>query len=81
MIRPMEHNNITRQKNLLKNIELAKDVNSAELIVRLQQFLAAGPTLQQIGSGPGTDFGLLHDHYDLNGSDFSAVFVSHLKAS
>lgn len=60
-------------------IQLAKDVDGAELIARLQEFLPTGSSLLEIGSGPGSDWKLLHAHYQVMGSDFSTEFLQHLR--
>ena len=41
-------------------ISLAKDVSGKQLIDRLEKVLDADSVLLEIGSGPGTDWMLLH---------------------
>ncbi|MEO1259556.1 MAG: class I SAM-dependent methyltransferase [Bacteroidota bacterium] len=60
-------------------IELAKDVNGRQLIVKLLTFLPASSSLLELGSGPGTDWGILDEHYQVTGSDNSAEFIGRLK--
>lgn len=60
-------------------IQLAKDVNGAELIDKLKQFLTNGSTLLEVGTGPGTDWNILSKDYDVIGSDNSLEFLSHLR--
>ena len=59
-------------------IKLAKDVNGKLLIDKLNQILPSHSTLLEIGSGPGTDWNILYEHYDVTGSDNSREFLNHL---
>ncbi len=61
-------------------IELAKDVNGAELIEKLKQVLPLNSTLLEIGSGPGSDWEILNESYNVTGSDNSSEFLNHLIA-
>lgn len=61
-------------------IELAKDVNGAELIEKLKQVLPLNSNLLEIGSGPGTDWEILNESYNVTGSDNSSEFLNHLIA-
>lgn len=68
------------KESVKEYIELAKDVNGAELIDKLKQVLPANSSLLEIGSGPGTDWEILNDSYNVTGSDNSAEFLKHLIA-
>lgn len=59
-------------------IELAKDVNGRQLIEKLKQVLPINSNILEIGSGPGTDWKILNESYNVIGSDFSIVFLNHL---
>ena len=59
-------------------IELAKDVNGAELIEKLKQVLPLNSNLLEIGSGPGTDWEILSEFYTVTGSDNSSEFLNYL---
>lgn len=59
-------------------IELAKDVNGGELIKKLKTFLPVNSKVLEIGSGPGTDWKILSQDYNVTGSDNSEVFLKHL---
>lgn len=59
-------------------IELAKDVDSAQLIDKLKEVLPDNSSMLEIGSGPGTDWNILNKFYNVTGSDFSAEFLQHL---
>lgn len=60
-------------------INLAKDVSGKELIEKLEKVLAHNSKLLEIGSGPGTDWNILDEHFDVTGSDSSQEFLNHLK--
>ena len=68
------------KESVKEYIKLAKDVNGKQLIQKLGQFLPSGSTLLEIGSGPGTDWGLLNQLFKVIGSDNSKEFLSHLIA-
>ncbi|NND94763.1 MAG: class I SAM-dependent methyltransferase [Flavobacteriales bacterium] len=59
-------------------IRVAKEVQGAELINKLSEFLAPNSRLLEIGSGPGTDWNILKSNYDVVGSDNSREFLSYL---
>ncbi len=61
-------------------LKVAADVNSKPLIEKLKGFLAAGSTLLELGSGPGADWKILNETYNVTGSDNSDEFLNHLKA-
>ncbi len=60
-------------------IKLAKDVNGRQLIARFAEFVHSGSTVLEIGSGPGTDWGILSEKYEVIGSDNSLIFLDHLQ--
>jgi len=68
------------KESVKEYIELAKDVNGAELIDKLKQVLPLKSTLLEIGSGPGSDWEILSKTYAVTGSDYSSEFLKHLKA-
>ena len=47
-------------------IRLASDVSGEELINQLQTVLPKGAKLLEIGSGPGTDWNILKESYNLS---------------
>lgn len=59
-------------------IKLAKDVNGAALIEKLKQVLPTNSILLEIGSGPGSDWKILNEFYNVIGSDNSTEFLNHL---
>ncbi len=62
-------------------IGLARDVSGQALINQLQMVLPKGAKLLEIGSGPGTDWNILKETYNVTGSDFSREFIHHLETS
>lgn len=60
-------------------IKMAKDVNGQYLIIKLAAFLKPKSTVLEIGSGPGSDWKILNNTYQVTGSDLSDEFLKHLK--
>ena len=69
------------KESVAEYIRLAKDVNGEELIKKLKRFLPLNSTLLEIGTGPGTDWELLSEDYQVLGSDNSLDFLDHLHAT
>ena len=67
------------QESVKEYIHLAKDVNGGNLIEKLKHVLPLDSTVLEIGSGPGTDWGILNTPFNVTGSDFSSEFLNHLK--
>lgn len=61
-------------------IKAAAEVNSKPLIDKLKGYLPTGSALLELGSGPGTDWRLLSETYNVTGSDYSNEFLEHLQA-
>jgi SAM-dependent methyltransferase len=59
-------------------INLAKDVSGKQLIEKLKLVLPFNSDLLEIGSGPGTDWKILNNFYNIIGSDNSIEFLNHL---
>lgn len=62
-------------------IHLAKDVNGGELIKKLKRFLPLNSSLIEIGSGPGTNWNILNQDYEVLGSDNSNEFLDYLQTN
>jgi len=75
----MEGEYYKTKESVNEYIKLAKDVSGIDLIERLKKHLASHSLLLEIGSGPGTDWEILRDTFDVIGSDNSEEFLSHLK--
>jgi len=69
------------KESVKEYIQLAKDVNGKKLIEKLHQVLPDRSSLLELGSGPGTDWRLLNDLYQVIGSDNSSEFLNHLKTN
>ncbi len=59
-------------------IELAKDVDGRLLIDKLRKHLQSNSTILELGSGPGTDWKILNEYYNVVGSDKSKEFLNRL---
>jgi len=59
-------------------IKMAQGHDGKDAITRLKEHLPVGSRLLEIGSGPGTDWKLLQEHYKVTGSDNSKEFLKHL---
>ncbi len=62
-------------------IKAAEGHNGSEIIEELFKFLPANSDVLEIGSGPGTDWQILKQHYNVTGSDHSSEFLKHLNVS
>lgn len=67
------------KESVKEYIELAKDVNGKQLIEKLIPYLPLRSKLLEIGSGPGSDWEILNQSYNITGSDNSPEFIKHLK--
>lgn len=76
----MEEAYYKTKRSVEEYIHLAKDVNGKVLIEKLKKILALNSTLLEIGSGPGTDWGILNNFYNVTGSDNSVEFLKYLMA-
>lgn len=74
----METNYYKTKESVEEYIHLAKDVNGKNLINQLKKFLPINSALLEIGSGPGTDWKILTNDFNVIGSDNSQEFLNHL---
>lgn len=58
-----------------KYIEFTPSHDGSMLVEKLAEFLTGGATVLELGMGPGKDFKLLSEHYEVTGSDFSKLFL------
>lgn len=77
----MEENYYKSKESVEEYIRLAKDVNGGILINHLKNHLESGSQVLEIGSGPGTDWEILSEIFEVTGSDNSAKFIEHLQAT
>ncbi len=57
---------------------MAEGHDGKELIDKLRNFLPTNSILLEIGSGPGTDWDILWEHFEVTGSDNSPAFLKRL---
>ncbi|MBT3423218.1 MAG: class I SAM-dependent methyltransferase [Bacteroidetes bacterium] len=74
----MEGEYYKTKKSVDEYIYLAKDVSGKQLIEKLKRVLPANSVILEIGSGPGTDWRILNESYNVIGSDNSTEFLNHL---
>ena len=67
-------------KNVEEYVKLADGYDGRALIEVLASYLAPGSTVLELGMGPGKDLALLSEHYQVTGSDSSAIFVERYRA-
>lgn len=75
----MKNDYYLTQESVNEYIDLAKGVDSSSLIEILKTYLPEQSSVLELGSGPGTDFRILKEHYSVTGSDFSPAFLNRLK--
>lgn len=68
------------EKNVEEYIRMAEGYDGRELIERLKTCLKPGATVLELGMGPGKDFELLCEIYQVTGSDSSPVFLERYRA-
>lgn len=62
-------------------ISMAEGHSGKELIAKFKEFLDKGSSVLELGTGPGTDWKILNEDFNVIGSDFSIEFLKRLKAS
>lgn len=60
-------------------IRAAEGHSGQMLIDKLKPLLSEGASLLEFGSGPGTDYAILGEHFKVTGSDYSEEFVKRLR--
>ena len=63
------------EKNVTEYINMAEGYDGRDFIPILQTTLKNGSTVLELGMGPGKDFELLSEHYQVTGSDYSQAFL------
>lgn len=63
------------KKNVEEYVKMAEGYDGQELIEILRRYLKPGATVLELGMGPGVDFELLREHFQVTGSDNSAAFL------
>lgn len=68
------------KESVAEYIQLAKDVSGKLLINEMRQYLPNNCRVLELGSGPGKDWEILHEEYQVIGSDFSLEFLERLRS-
>lgn len=68
-------------KNVETYLAMAEGYDGRELIPTLRRYVPDGAAILELGMGPGKDVALLSVHYQVTGSDRSAVFVERYRAA
>lgn len=69
------------KESVQEYIKMADGFDGLQLIEKLKGYLPEGSSLLEIGSGPGTDWRILNDYFEVVGSDNSPEFLRHLKVT
>jgi len=67
-------------RNVEDYIDMAKGFNGENLISVLKQYLEKGSSVLEIGMGPGVDYELLLEYFNVLGTDYSDIFVNRYKS-
>ncbi len=67
------------QENVEQYIRMADGCDGKWLIDVLRQHLPEGSRVLELGMGPGKDLLMLAEHYQVTGSDLSAIFVERFR--
>ena len=67
------------EKNVEAYIKMAEGYDGRELIDILKKYLKYGSTVLELGMGPGKDFEILSESFQVTGSDVSQVFLDRYK--
>lgn len=68
-----------KKENIEKYAQFVPNHDGAELISVLTTHLAKGSTVLELGIGPGKDFEILTNDYEVTGSDNSLVFLDQFR--
>jgi len=67
-------------RNVEDYIDMAKGFNGEDLISVLKQYLVKDSSVLEIGMGPGVDYELLSEYFNVLGTDFSPIFIERYKS-
>ena len=76
----MDENYYEVEQNVDQYTKFTPAHDGALLIDTLAGSLAAGSTVLELGMGPGKDFKLLSERFQVTGSDFSKLFLQRYRA-
>jgi trans-aconitate methyltransferase len=77
----MEENFYHTQESVKEYIRQAKGYSGQEIISKLDEYLNDNSKILELGSGPGTDYKILSEKYNVIGSDYSNEFLKVLNKS
>lgn len=69
------------EKTACQYIDMAEGYDGRELIKTLRQHLPQGAAVLEIGMGPGVDFAILKNYFQVTGSDSSQFFLDRYRES
>jgi cyclopropane fatty-acyl-phospholipid synthase-like methyltransferase len=75
----MEGDYYKKKETVAEYIKLAEGIDGKQLIDKLEKILSRDAQLLELGSGPGSDWKLLNELYNVTGSDNSDQFLNHLR--
>jgi len=67
------------KKGVEEYIKMAEGYDGKELIEKLKQYLPIKSSILELGMGPGKDFEILSENFNVTGSDNSQVFIDKYK--
>ena len=71
----MNDNYYNTREKVEEYIRQAEGYSGQEIISKLDEYLNENSKILELGSGPGTDFGIINKKYDVVGSDLSIDFL------
>lgn len=74
----MAENFYNNKVSVQEYIKMAEGFNGQNLINNFKKYLAPNSKVLEIGSGPGSDWEILNNTFDVTGSDNSQEFLGHL---
>ena len=76
----MEDTYYNTPKSVQEYIRLSDGIDGSHLIDKLRPYLSSSSSILELGSGPGKDWEILNETYNITGSDLSEEFIKHLKS-
>ena len=67
------------KENVAEYIKMAEGHSGKDLIAILKNYTKKGSSVLELGFGPGTDWKILSNDFNVSGSDYSAEFIKHLQ--
>ncbi|MFT7586212.1 MAG: cyclopropane fatty-acyl-phospholipid synthase-like methyltransferase [Cellvibrionaceae bacterium] len=67
-------------KNMQGYVKMADGYDGREWIADLRNYLPDGSTVLELGMGPGTDYEILSQHFQVTGSDYVDSFLDRYRA-